>query len=180
MFAERYLNSLTSSDLRDDEHHGATLPLHASAVADKGNGALLGSLLSRVKYADGVVHKDFESGSKNLAELVKIWTNLVVEKGIARKWVPTNTAWDAAAAMKLYHFVAEQSLAHWLGGLCSTCNGAGVMETRRTCTACAGTKRAPIKAGPLETEKIKDMLSELEGILLMHNSRAAALLRKVA
>lgn len=54
MFVERYAASLHSSDLRDDEHHHSTDALIAAALADKsGSGAMLGSLLARVKFADG-------------------------------------------------------------------------------------------------------------------------------
>lgn len=180
MFVERYVPALTSSDLRDDEHHVATEPLHASASADCAGGALLGSLLCRVKYADGSQRKTFESGSHNLAHLLRTWTEMVAERGAARKWVPANTAWDMAAAISLYERVAHASLAHWLDGLCELCRGAKVNQDRRTCTCCGGTGRAQVAAGRLETQLILDMVSELEGIFQAHSSRAATKLRRVA
>lgn len=181
MFVEKYTRALVASDLRDDEFHHATDPLHASASADQtGSGAIFGSLLARVKYADGAVHKSFEAGGHNLAALLNVWTIVVTEKGQARKWVPANTAWDMTAAFKLYERVAHASMAHWLDGRCPPCNGAGVMETRRTCTCCAGSGRAQIEAGRFETEIIKDLVSELEGIFQAYSARAASKLRRAA
>lgn len=181
MFLERYVGALTSSDLRDDDKHRATEPLHASASADAGgSGAIFGSLLARVKYADGSVHRTFEAGGHNLAALLSVWTIVVTEKGQARKWVPANTAWDMTASFKLYERVAHASMAHWLHGLCDPCKGAGTMaETRRTCTCCGGTGRAQIEAGRFESEIIRDLVSELEGIFQAYSARAASRLRRV-
>lgn len=178
MFAERYVKSVNSSDLRDDELHHAAEPLRASAYADlTGNEAMLGSLLCRVKYADGTVHKLFEAGTANLADLLRLWTNIVISKGRARKWVPENTAWDVQAAFKLYDQVAAGSLAHWLDGRCKACEGARVTPDRRTCTCCAGTGREEIAGGRFVTDKTKDMVSELEGIFHAYSGRAKAMLR---
>lgn len=180
MFAKKYIKSVNSSDLRDDPHHHSTDALAAAGLADKGSGGVFGSLLCRVKYSDGTIHKDFESGSGNLAALVREWTAVVSERGRSRGWVPTNTAWDAQAAITLYERVANVSLAHWIDGRCPPCNGAGVMETRRTCTCCAGSGKAQIDAGRFETDKVKDMVSELEGIFQAHSGRASAMLRRAA
>ena len=182
MFAEKYTRSVNSSDLRDDEFHRSTDALAASALADvTGSQNLFGSLLVRVKYANGTIHKTFESGTGNLASLLRIWTREVVKKGQERRWVPTNTAWDAQAAFALYDRVATQSLAFWLDSRCQPCNGAGTMaETRRTCTCCAGSGRAQIDAGRLESDLIKSMVSELEGLYQAHGGRAARLLRRAA
>lgn len=133
-FADRYLHSVNSSDLRDDEHHHATDALCAAALADT-TGAGIGSLLSRVKYADGTQHKLFQSGTAHLAALLRIWTARVIEKGRERKWVKEGTAWDAQAAQALYRRVAERSLAYWLDGKCSACSGSGNSKERRICTA---------------------------------------------
>ena len=180
MFAQRYIKSLNSTDLRDDAFHGATDALAASARADQGAGGMLGSLLCRVKYADGIVHKDFETGSANLAQLVREWTSVVTERGRSRGWVRANTAWDMQAAIKLYERVALGSLAHWMDSRCQPCNGTGVQDEQRACTCCTGSGRARIVAGRFETDKIKDMVSELEGIFQAHGARAAALMRRVA
>lgn len=180
MFAEKYARSLNSSDLRDDDTHHATDALAAAALADvTGSGAVLGSLLARVKYADGTVHKLFEAGSTNLAALLRIWVAVVTEKGRSRGWIKATTAWDMQAAMALYRRVAEQSLAHWLDGNCELCKGSKVGADRRTCTCCGGTGKAEIDAGRFETDKIKDMVSELEGLFQAHSGRASALLRRV-
>ncbi|VXB33224.1 hypothetical protein MASSI9I_20492 [Massilia sp. 9I] len=51
MFAERYLVTLNTSDLRDDEQHQQTETLAAAALADQGGGrSVFGSLLARAKY----------------------------------------------------------------------------------------------------------------------------------
>lgn len=180
MFAKKYIKSVNSSDLRDDPHHHSTDALAAAGLADKGSGGVLGSLLCRVKYSDGAIHKDYESGSGNLAKLLREWTEVVSERGKSRGWLPANTAWDMQAAFTFYERVARASLAHWMDPRCEPCNGAGVMDTRRTCTCCAGSGRAQIEAGRLETAKTLDMVSELEGIFQAHSGRAAAMLRRAA
>ena len=175
-FADRYLHSINSSDLRDDEHHRATDPLCAAALADT-IGAGIGSLLSRVKYADGTQHKLFESGSANLAQLLRIWAARVIEKGRERKWVREGTAWDAQAAQALYRRVAERSLAYWLNGQCESCHGSGNTVEHRICLPCKGTGRGEIGGGGFEREKALDMVSELEGLLQAHHSRSSVLMR---
>jgi len=178
MFAEKYVLSLTSSNLQDDEHHHHTDALAAAALADQ-TGAGIGSLLSRVKYADGSIRKEFESGTANLAQLLRVWTAAVTEKGRSRGWIKTNNAWDIVACHSLYKRVAEASLAHWLDGKCESCNGTGVTTDRRFCAPCKGSGRAQIVAGRYESDLIADMVSELEGLVAAHNSRAAYRLRKL-
>jgi hypothetical protein len=175
-FVEKYVASLNASSLLDDEHHHLTDALCAAALADS-TGAGLGSLLSRVKYADGSVSKLFEGGAANLAQLLRIWTAAVIEKGRARKWVKEGTAWDAQAAQALYRRVAERSLAHWLDGKCKPCGGAGQTPARRLCTCCGGTGQAELEGGGFERERTLDMVSELEALMQAHNARAAVLLR---
>lgn len=179
MFVEKYIGVLNSSDLRDDEFHHDTNALAAAALADAtGSGVLFGSLLARVKYANGTVHKLFEAGTGNLATLLRIWAVVVAEKGHARGWVKATTVWDVQAAQTLYDRVANMSLAHWLDGRCEPCGGAGVMPTRRTCTCCAGSGRAQIEAGRYESDLVRDMVSELEGLYQAHGGRASRKLRK--
>jgi len=179
MFSEKYIASVNARDLRDDELHYATTALVAAALADAtGSGVLFGSLLCRVKYADGTVHKMFEAGTGNLAALLRIWTAAVTEKGRARVWMRANTAWDLQAAHTLYARVAHMSLAHWLDGRCEPCGGAGVTQARRTCTCCAGTGRAQIEAGRFESDLVRDMVSELEGLYQKHGGRASSMLRR--
>lgn len=180
MFAKKYIASALSSALLDDEFHSTMLPLRASAYADEtGNDAVLGSLLTRVKYGSGA-HQEFEEGGRNMATLVRAWSAAVIEKGRSRGWMKPTTPWDVEAAFKLYARVAEASLAHWIDNRCEPCAGAGVMPTRRLCTCCAGTGRAEVDAGRFETGLILDMVSELEGIYQSHSGRAAAMLRRVA
>jgi hypothetical protein len=174
-FADRYLHAVNSSNLQDDVHHHATDALCAAALADT-TGAGIGSLLSRVKYADGTQHKLFESGSANLASLLRIWTTRVIEKGRERKWVKEGTAWDAQAAHALYRRVAERSLAHWLDGKCPSCSGTGNTSDRRICIPCKGSGRGEIGGGGFEREKALDMVSELEGLMQAHNARAGKML----
>jgi hypothetical protein len=56
MFAEKYLASLNTSNLRDDEQHRQTEALAASALADK-SARDIGALLHRVKYSGTVIAK---------------------------------------------------------------------------------------------------------------------------
>jgi hypothetical protein len=96
MFAEKYLQSLNTSDLRDDELHRRTEALAAAALADLsgGSGSVFGSLLSRAKYADGTHRKTFEAGNHNLAALLRAWTKVVVQKGLDRQWLEIKHEWD--------------------------------------------------------------------------------------
>ncbi|RFP19175.1 hypothetical protein [Duganella sp. BJB475] len=177
-FADRYVFSLNASTLQDDEMHHATEPLFAAAVADN-VGAGIGALLSRVKYADGSISKVFESGTQNLAHLVRVWSALVTQKGEERKWVKIRAEWDVAAATALYRRVAERSLAHWLDGKCKACNGTGVTAERRFCTTCKGSKQEEVGGQGFERDRVLDMVSELDGLLQAHNARAAARLRRI-
>lgn len=178
MFIDQYVKSLNSSNLMDDDHHNACMPLGAAALSDRDTGGI-GSLLSRVKYADGTIHKSFEGNSANLAFLIRTWTHQVTTKGAHRGWMKTHTSWDTQAAFKLYKDVAEKSLAYWMDGRCAPCGGSGATPERRHCDCCNGTGKAQILGGRFEVEKIKDMVSELEGLLQSHNSRAAVYLRHV-
>jgi hypothetical protein len=177
-FADRFLHAVNSTNLQDDAHHHDTDPLCAAALADTA-GAGIGSLLSRVKYADGTQHKLFESGSANLAQLLRIWTARVIEKGRERKWVKIGNAWDGQAAEALYRRVAERSLVHWLDGRCESCSGSGNAVDRRICVPCKGTGKSQVGGQGFERERVLDMVSELEGLLQAHNSRAAGMLRLV-
>ncbi len=220
MFVEKYIGSLLASDLRDDEFHHATDPLHASAAADSGgSGALLGSLLSRVKYGTGSkacaarsshlradlervrqagrvagqtteqvaarlasVNKLYSAAELgldvNLAELLHLWTARVGEKGRSRGWIKVKFEWDIAAAAAVYRKIAHLSLAHWIDGNCEACKGAKVNIDRRACMCCGGTGRAEIEAGRHETDLVKDMVSELEGIFQAYSARASKRLRQ--
>lgn len=176
-FAERYLAAVNSSNLLDDEHHHLTEALCAAALADS-TGAGIGSLLSRVKYADGTMSKLFEGNTGNLAQLLRIWTAAVIEKGRARKWVKEGTAWDAQAAQALYRRVAERSLARWLDGNCKPCGGTG-QQARRLCTCCGGNGQAVLEGGGFERERTLGMVSELEAMHQAHCGRAAKLLNSL-
>ncbi|MDO8065577.1 hypothetical protein [Janthinobacterium sp. SUN206] len=178
-FAEKYIASINSSNLKDDERHHLTEALAAAALADR-SGAGLGALLSRVKYADGAARQLFESGSSNLAQLLRIWTAAVAEKGRSRGWVKANTAWDQQAAQALYRRVAHASLAHWLDGKCDCCHGTGVTTNRQFCVPCKGGGKGKVEcAGGFERERIVDMVSELEGLVQTHHARASRRLKSM-
>lgn len=177
-FADRYIASLNASNLMDDDHHHSTEALAAAALADV-TGAGLGALLSRVKYADGW-RKLFESGSSNLAQLLRIWTVTVTEKGRSRGWVEIRAEWDISAAHSLYRRVAEASLAHFLDGNCEACSGTGLNIDHRECRVCGGTGKMEINGRTFEAEKIGDMASELQGLADAHNARAAVRMRRAA
>jgi len=118
-----------------------------------------------------------EAGVAHLARLLRLWIAEVTKRGRARRWVSENTAWDAAAAIKLYRTVAEHSLAHWLDSTCKCCSGTGLLE-KRQCRDCQGTGVGPIPAaGAFVLERVKDMVSELQAIADSHASRAGAKLR---
>lgn len=174
-FADQFVWGLNAATLQDDAQHHAAEPLAAAALADL-TGAGFGALLTRVKYADGSISKRFESGTQNLAQLLRVWTNRVTAKGRERKWVKEGTEWDVRAALTLYRRVAERSLAYWLDGKCDTCHGTGTAN-RMICQPCKGSGRGEIGGGGFEREKALDMVSELEGLLQAHNARSAALLR---
>lgn len=177
-FIEKYIRSVNSSDLRDDEHHHATDALAASAIADSTSDSI-GALLSRCKYSDSVA-KTHESGTKNLAQLLREWELRVIKKGTERKWVAANTEWDMSAAHSLYKRVAHASLAYWLDSRCEGCKGAKQTPERRICEVCQGSGTAPLPddLGGLAKEKTLDMVSELEDLLQSHNRRAAQHMRK--
>ena len=166
-FADKFVASLQSSNLRDDAFHHDLDAIAAAAMAGD-----LGSLLCRVKYADGTINKLFEGNSGNLAQLLRIWTARVVQKGRERKWVNERAAWDAQAAQALYRRVAERSLAYWLDGKCNTCNGTGTAN-RMICQSCKGSGRGEIGGGGFEREKALDMVSELEALVQSHSARAS-------
>jgi len=176
-FADRYIASLSASNLRDDADHHQAEPLTAAAFAAVAVSGDLGALLHRVKFADALARQAFEGNPGNLAQLLRLWTEEVIKRGRARKWVPENTAWDADAAQKLYRGVAEHSLAHWLDGNCASCGGTGVIE-RRACKACNGTGKADLTmAAGFVREHTLNMVSELHSIVDSHAARAAAKLR---
>jgi hypothetical protein len=180
MFSERYVSALQSSDLRDDPHHVSTEALFAAAIASK-TGAGLGALLSRVKYSDGTLSKDFQPGSNNLVRLLAIWQDCIRIKSGRRNWVPTaGSEWTIQAHETLYRRVAMGSLAHWIDGRCSECSGAGQTPNRRLCPACKGSGRAEIAPGAtrLEQQLIADMVSDLEGMVQAHDARAAGIMRR--
>ena len=176
-FADRYIASLSASNLRDDADHHQAEPLTAAAFAAVAVSGDLGALLHRVKYADALARQTFEGNPANLAQLLRLWTAEVIKRGRARKWVPENTEWDATAAQKLYRTVAEASLAHWLDSTCKCCNGTGVVQ-RQQCKPCAGKGEAAIEGtGGFVLERTKDMVGELHNIVISHASRAGAKLR---
>lgn len=178
-FVEQYVQALHANNLRDGPRHGATDALVAAALAER-DGAGLGALLCRVKFADGVVDPEFEGNRANLAQLLRLWNAAVTEKGRSRGWVKASTAWDMQAAMTLYRRVAERSLQHWLDGRCPACHGARLTGRNSLCPACNGSGKARIEGGGFEREKILDMVSELEGQVQAHSARAASRLRRSA
>jgi hypothetical protein len=138
-------------------------------------------MLSRAKYADPVQHKTFESGNHNLAVLLKVWKRVVAKRGLDRSWFPKPRAeWDANAVLKRYAQIAEQSLAHWLGGNCEACNGTKVGSTGQACKPCGGTGSAPILGDNVVADRTRDMVSELEGLYQSHSARAGAKMREAA
>jgi len=172
-FADKFVASLQSSNLMDDAFHHDLDAIAAAALAGD-----LGSLLCRVKYADGTVNKLFEGNSGNLVHLLRIWEAEVTKKGRSRGWVRIQSERDVFTAHHLYKRVAAASLAYWLDGKCKDCNGTGIASrSLRTCRACAGIGEAEVTcAGGFERERVKDMISELKAIANSHEWRARRLL----
>jgi len=176
-FADKFVWSLNSHDLRDDAHHRDLNPIAAAAIADASVGTF-GALLCRVKFADGTVHREFEGNQANMAQLLRLWIAEVTKRGRARQWVKIASERDIQTAHILYRRVAEASLAHWLDGKCTSCHGSGVTKDRTICKPCKGSGDAEVTcSGGFERERIKDMVSELHAIASSHASMAARLLR---
>lgn len=177
-FSERHLHAIFATDLRDDAFHHQPEVLRASAYADEVSRGL-GSLLSRVKYADTLGHQ-FEDRPENLAKLLREWGAIVAEKGAARRWIKTEdipTIGHLAPAM--YKRVAEASLAHYLDGKCVECHGSKVSLDWRTCGTCKGSGDAAIMGlSAHETKLALDMVSELMSLESSHSGAASALLRR--
>lgn len=179
-FADRYVHSLGSSNLKDDDLHQQAEPLVAAALADLsgGSGSIFGSMLVRAKVS-GVPRQAFESGTHGLGVLLRVWTEEVAKKGFDRGWMKIKAEWDIAAAYAMFKKIAQTSLAHWLDGQCKVCNGTKVVLSR-ACMCCGGSGRAPIEGRQREIELVEEMVSELEGFYEAYCARAAAKLRRVA
>ena len=95
MFAERYLNALSTSNLQDDDQHHQTEPLVAAALADLsgGSGALFGTMLLRASIA-GVPRQAIASSARDLGVLLHVWTGEVARMGFDRKWMNIKAEWD--------------------------------------------------------------------------------------
>lgn len=182
-FAECYAKSVNSTNLMDDEFHFSPEALAASGHAryDDSQGDL-GALLCRARYADGSQSKIFESGTRNLAPILRIWLAVVTQKGTDRKWVRISSDWDIKIAGDLYRRIAEASLAYWLDSRCQECKGAAQTPERRICDCCKGTGRGDFttKTTTYERERIMDMVADLDGILSAYMQRAAAKMRRVS
>lgn len=177
-FSEKYLHSLCSTDLRDDQFHHQTDALQAASRAnDAARG--IGSLLARVKYNDTLGHQ-FEDRPENLAKLLREWGEIVAEKGAARRWIKVEdipTIGHLAPAM--YKRVAEASLAHYLDGKCVECRGSKVSIHRTVCGTCKGSGDATIAGlSGYETKLALDMVSELMSLESSHSGAANTLLRR--
>jgi hypothetical protein len=172
-FADRYVGAIGSTNLLDDVFHHQTEPLAAAALAGD-----IGALLCRVKFADGTINRMFEGNQQNMVQLIRIWTNVVIEKGSARRWVKNE---DIQIAHGLYKRVAEASLAHWLDSNCKACAGTGVMALmgNRVCTVCKGSRAAEIThLSGYEKKLALDMVSEMTALYDSHARRASAKLRE--
>jgi hypothetical protein len=177
-FADKYLHALFSTDLRDDAFHHQTDALQAASLANEVARGI-GSLLSRVKYAD-TLSRQFEDGNGNLAKLQREWLAIVTEKGEARKWIKTEDIPKIGhLAPMLYKRVADASLAHYLDGKCGECKGSGITAERRICVPCKGSGDATIIGlSAHETKLAIDMVSELMSLESSHSGAASTRLRR--
>lgn len=111
------------------------------------------------------------------AQLLRVWTDEVIKRGRARRWVPENTAWNADAARKLYQTVAEHSLVYWLDGECVPFGGIGSQQVR-ACRCCGGAGNAELMmAACIIREHTLNMVSEVENIAASHAADPAVKLR---
>lgn len=186
-FAERYAGALTAS-LQDDEHHHATDPLCAAALAD-GVARDIGALLHRVKYGNAT-KRTFESGTASLAKLQREWLAIVDKKGRERNWIKVKD-WPNIGHLfpAMAERIATHSLAHYLGGICEPCGGTGSLGAKaafKVCTECGGSKRAKVKStaehklSDYEIKLSEQMIAELESLESSHAGLASALLRRAA
>lgn len=119
--------------------------------------------------------------------LYSAWYDIVEKKGRDRHWIrPADWPKIGHLAPAMFRRVAEHSLAHYLDGVCKTCNGTGCTGTRpipRTCMACGGTRKQPIgsaaelRLSSYEVKLVADMVSELEALEQTHAGLANAKLR---
>ena len=178
-FAKSYSRAVNSSNLRDSELHHTCESLAASGWASR-DVSSLGALLLRITLADGSAKKVFESGCRNFAEALRVWIPMVRSKGEHRHWCKGGSTpkRDAATAEALYVRVGESALAYFLDPRCLPCEGAGVDHDRRTCIHCKGTGIAELVMKESERQIALDLVSDLQGIIQSHTSRAAYLMRE--
>jgi len=120
-------------------------------------------MLLRASIA-GVPRQAIESSARDLGVLLRVWTGEVARKGFDRKWMNIKAEWDIKAAYAMYAKIARVSLAHWLGGECSACNGTKVVASR-VFTHCAGSGREPIRGGNLEIEHARTWCPSCKGFI---------------
>lgn len=184
MFAEKYLRSLNTSDLRDDEQHCQTEALVAASVADR-SARNIGALLHRVKYGSSY-SQVFEGDNHALSSLRREWLDIVAQKGRDRKWIKTED-WARIGYLlpRLVEKVATASLAHYLDGNCRICTGTGRSALLQTCRPCNGTGQGAIASTPevslnsYEIELTRQMVGELMALEQAHAGVASAKLRRV-
>ena len=146
--AERYANSVGSSNLMDDEMHHQTDILASVSLSSK-----LGSLLYRVKF----------SGDKfSLAPLLDVWRQIVLKKAANRSW------------SDLADQVADISLWFWVDDMCQHCKGRGHIpvagpetDGRQVlsdvpCPICKGSKKRKIVCDKAILRYVEDCVQTLE------------------
>lgn len=116
------------------------------------------------------------------------WCEIVEKKGRERHWIkPADWPKIGHLAPRMFRRIAEHSLAHYLDGVCKTCNGTGSIGSRpvlRICACCGGTRRQPIgsaaelRLSSYEVMLVADMVSELEALEQTHAGVAGAKLRR--
>jgi hypothetical protein len=141
----------------------------------------LGAILIRIQLADGSTRKIHESGCRNIAAALRVWLPMVRSRGENRKWHKggSTPAHDAANAEALYMRVGESALAYFLDDRCNECEGATVDHDRRTCQKCKGTGKAELLMRESERQIALDLVSDLQGIINSHASRAAYAMREI-
>ena len=179
-YKKAYSRSVNSSNLIDDAYHSSCEPLAASGWASRDISSL-GALLLRITLADGSAKKIFESGCRNFSEALRVWIPMVRSKGEHRHWHKGGSTpqRDAANAEALYVRVGESALAFFLDDRCQPCEGAGVDHDRRTCAQCKGTGKAELLMKESDKQITLDLVSDLQGIIQSHTSRAAYVMREV-
>jgi hypothetical protein len=155
---QKYVSSVNSSNLRDDERHSSTDILAAVALSSD-----IGGLLFRVKFADD---------KNSLIELITLWRIKIGNRAKQRGY------------SQYARVVADESLMYFLNDMCVTCEGRGAPKIIHSpvledcvCHACNGTAKRRLIVVP---EIANYVLDALEQLASMEREAGARAVKKLA